>query len=211
MSAETPSPFWQLDEPLILGSGSRTRQHILQSAGIPLQIIHPHVDEAAIAATLLSTGVEPREIAIALAHAKAEAVSRLVAADRLVLTADQTLEWNGRLMMKPKNRAEAALHLSHLRGKTHQLHSAAVLRKGDAVLWAGVQSASLHMRAFSEAFLIRYLDAIGSAATQSVGSYQIEALGAQLFDAIEGEHTTILGLPLFPVLHALRDCGALPE
>lgn len=205
------TPFWQEDTPLLLGSGSRTRRGILEAAGIPLEIIHPHVDEAAIAATLVVSNTPPREIAVALAHAKGEAISRLIPAARLILTADQTLDLDGQLLMKPQTRAQAAIHLSRLRGTTHHLHSAAVLRRGETILWAGVQSASLRMRNLSDTFILHYLDEMGALATQSVGSYQIEGLGAQLFDEIDGEHTTILGLPIFPVLHALRDCGALPE
>lgn len=200
--------FWKAQQPLLLGSGSATRRAILEAVGIPLEIIHPHVDEQAIATSLLMEGNNPKEIAIALAHAKAEAISRKMPG-HLVLTADQTLDLENHLLMKPKDLASASLQLSRLRGKTHYLHSAAVLCRGEKTLWAGVQSAAMHMRNFSDDALMRYLDAMGNKLLTSVGCYQIEGLGAQLFDHIEGEHTTILGLPIYPVLHALRDCGAL--
>jgi septum formation protein len=201
-------PFWRAEHPLVLASASPTRRALLEGAGVPLEILKAPVDEKAIAASLLEESTAPREIAIALAHVKAEAAS-WKAPDRLLLTADQTLDHAGSLLMKPVDRAHARRQLLRLRGETHALHSAAVLRRGERVLWAGVASAALTMRGFSELFLETYLDAIGPEICQTVGGYRLEALGIQLFDTVEGDHATILGLPLTPVLHALRDGGFL--
>jgi septum formation protein len=204
----TPSPFWLSPEPLILASGSAARRALLEAARVPLEILKASVDEGAIARTLHLQRETPHAIAIALAHAKAEAGSRK-APNRLILAADQTLDHQGKLLMKPANRAHARGQLLVLRGDLHFLHSAAVLRKGDRVLWAGVASARLTFRTFSDAFLEAYLDAMGETICDTVGGYQIEALGPHLFEEIEGDHATILGLPLLPVLHALRDLGCL--
>lgn len=204
----TASPFWLSPEPLVLASGSAARRALLEAARIPLEIQKAPVDEAAIARTLLLQRETPHAIAIALAHAKAEAASRKLP-DRLVLAADQTLDHQGKLMMKPENRVHARRQLLALRGDPHFLHSAAVMRRGDRVLWAGVASARLTFRAFSDVFLETYLDTMGEAICETVGGYQLEALGPHLFEEIEGDHATILGLPLLPVLHALRDLGCL--
>lgn len=200
--------FWKAGQSLQLASGSVARRQMLEAAGIPLEIVRAPVDEGAIAATLLETRKTPTEIAIALAHAKAEAAARRHP-DGLLLAADQTLDHQGRLLMKPADKDHARAQLLSLRGTEHRLHSAAVLRRGNAVLWAGIASASLRMRHFSEAFLDTYLETIGPLVTTSVGGYQLEALGIHLFDSIEGDHSTILGLPLIPVLHALRDLDCL--
>lgn len=202
------SNFWLAEKPLLLASGSVTRRALLESAGLPVEVLKAPVDEKAIAATLLEERTPPREIAIALAHAKAEAASRK-APDRPLLAADQTLDHAGSLMMKPVDRDHARQQLVRLRGKTHYLHSAVVLRRGDTVLWSGVSSAALTMRAFSDGFLEAYLDKMGRTICETVGGYQLEALGAHLFEDIEGDHSTILGLPMMPVLHALRDLGFL--
>ncbi|MCZ8184118.1 MAG: Maf family protein [Beijerinckiaceae bacterium] len=200
--------FWKAGQPLLLASGSATRRQMLEAAGIPLEVVRAPVDEGAIAAALLETRKTPAEIAIALAHAKAEAAARRHPGE-LLLAADQTLDHQGRLLMKPADRPHARAQLMSLRGTEHLLHSAAVLRRGDAVLWAGIASASLRMRNFSEVFLDAYLERMGAVVTTTVGGYQLEALGIHLFDAIEGDHSTILGLPLIPVLHALRDLDCL--
>lgn len=200
--------FWLQEQPLVLASGSLARRAMLEAAKIPIEILRAAVDEAAIAATLLEQNESPQAIAIALAHAKAEAATRKMP-DRFILAADQTLDHRGRLLMKPVDRENAWQQLRALRGTPHFLHSAAVLRKGDRVLWAGTASARLTMRSFSDAFLEAYLDAIGPAVCETVGGYQLEALGPHLFEEIEGDHATILGLPLIPVLHALRDLGCL--
>jgi septum formation protein len=204
----TGNSFWREAQPLALASGSVTRRQLLEAAGLPVEVIRAPVDEGAIAAALLETRTPPDEIAIALAHAKAEAAARKHP-DRLLLAADQTLNHAGRLLMKPADRIHAKQQLMRLRDSDHQLHSAAVLRRGDTVLWAGIASATLQMRAFSTAFLDQYLDAMGATVTTTVGGYQLEGLGVHFFSAIDGDHATILGLPLVPILHALRDLGSL--
>lgn len=204
----TGTGFWRAAQPLALASGSVTRRQLLEAAGVPIDVIRAPVDEGAIAAALLETRTPPDEIAIALAHAKAEAAARKHP-DRLLLAADQTLNLAGRLLMKPADRLHAKQQLMRLRDNDHQLHSAAVLRRGDTVLWAGIASATLQMRAFSPDFLEQYLDAMGDTVTTTVGGYQLEGLGVHLFAAIDGDHATILGLPLIPILHALRDLGSL--
>lgn len=204
---KTP-PLWLDPQPLVLASGSAARRELLQACGIPLEIVKPHVDEKAIAASLLETRTTPAEIAIALAHAKAEAVARKYP-DRIVLAADQTLDDEGVLFMKPASREGARVQLMRLSGRMHQLHSAAALHQGEKVLWAGITSASLVMRPLSEAFIDLYLAHMGHIVMDTVGGYQLEALGAHLFSEVVGDHATILGLPLFGVLYALRDIKAL--
>lgn len=204
----TPSVFWTAEEPLVLASGSITRRLLLESAGIPVEVVRAPVNESSIAATLLEQRETPAGIAIALAYAKAEAAARRWP-ERLLLAADQTLDHEGRLLMKPVDSEQARRQLLGLRGQRHELHSAAVLRRGDEVLWSGIDSASLRMRTFSDAFLELYLAATGDVITTTVGGYQLESLGVQLFESIRGEHSTILGLPLIPVLHALRDLNIL--
>lgn len=200
--------FWLGDAPLVLASGSSARRALLEACGLPLEIIKPHVDEKAIAATLLENRHAPAEIAIALAHAKAEAAA-LKHPHRFVLAADQTLDLDGSLFMKPADRAAARTQLRRLSGKTHQLHSAAALRRGETLVWAGISSATLIMRELDPEFLELYLDAMGSKVTDTVGGYEIEVLGPHLFSEIVGDHATILGLPLFGVLYALREAGVL--
>ena len=200
--------FWRGETPLVLASGSAARRVLLESCGLPLDIIKPHVDEKAIAASLLESAHSPAEIAIALAHAKAEAVA-LKHPARLVLAADQTLDLDGSLFMKPVDRASAKAQLLRLSGKAHHLHSAAALRRGDTLLWAGISSATLIMRDLKTGFVDAYLEAMGERVTQTVGGYEIEGLGPHLFSEIVGDHATILGLPLFGVLYALREAGVL--
>ena len=200
--------FWLGAKPLILASGSSARKALLEAAAIPIRIVKPRVNEKAIAATLLETRTTPAEIAIALAHAKAEAVAQSLP-DEYILAADQTLDHDGSLFMKPVDRAGAAAQIRRLRGAEHQLHSAAVLRRGETVLWAGISSATLVMRDFPDSFLEAYLDAMGEKLMTTVGGYEIEALGPHLFSEIVGDHATILGLPLFGVLYALREAGLL--
>jgi septum formation protein len=202
------APFWLDSAPLVLGSGSAARRQLIEACRIPVEIIIPRVDERAIAAALLETRACPSEIAVALAHAKAEAVSRHHP-KRLILAADQTLDHAGSLFMKPADRQAARAQLLRLRGDEHQLHSAAVLRQGDHVLWSGVSSATLIMRSFSDRFLDHYLDEMGDRLLQTVGGYEIEAIGVHLFSEVIGDHATILGLPLLGLLYALRDLKKL--
>lgn len=200
--------FWLEPEPLVLASGSAARRALLEAASIPLEIIKPDVDEEPIARQLETDKASPKAIAAALALAKGSDVS-LRHPQRLVLAADQTLDLDGSLGMKAPSLEAARGQLLALRGRDHQLHSAAVLLRGGKPLWQGVASARLTMRGFSTPFLDAYMLAMGGKLLGTVGAYELEALGPHLFAEIEGDHATILGLPLFALLEALREQGAL--
>ncbi len=202
------SRLWLAASPLLLASGSVTRRTMLKAAGIPVEAIKPQVDERAVEAPLREEGSTPDAVAIALAGAKALVVSR-GHADRIVLGADQTLTCDGEAFHKPATLAQAAEQIAALAGRTHELHSGFVLARDGIALAEGVAVARLTMRALSPDVIARYLDSAGSAALSSVGGYQIEGPGAQLFDRIEGDHFTILGLPLLAVFAALRDLDVL--
>lgn len=202
------SSFWLDAAPLVLASGSVARRALLEAAGIPLEILKAPVDETAIANSRMADGETPRALALTLARAKSVAAAEKLPG-RVILTADQTLDHDGTLMMKARSRAEAATQLRGLRGRAHCLHAAACLSRNGSVIWADVTSATLTMRDFSDAFLQSYLDAMGESVCDTVGGYQLEALGPHLFEAIAGDHATILGLPLQPLLAALRQTGLL--
>lgn len=193
---------------LVLASASAARRRLLSAAGLVFAVDPADIDESATKDRLLRAGAAPAEIAEALAREKAAAVAAR-RPDDVVIAADQVLALGDRLFDKPRDMAEAADHLRALRGRRHTLWSAAVLRRGDAVLWAGVEPAHLDMRAFSDAFLASYLGAAGESVLSSVGAYALEGLGAHLFAGIEGDHFTVQGLPLFALLDALRAHGAL--
>jgi len=194
--------LWLLPEPLVLASRSPVRHSIMEAAGIPVEIQPADVNERAIEAT--ATAAAPGEVAILLARAKALAVGSRMPA-RIVLGADQTLALGARRFSKPAGRSAAREQLLALRGRTHELHSAVALVRNDRVLYQTVQVARLTMRSFSDAFLDRYLRAAGDAVTTSVGAYQLERTGIHLFERIEGDYFTILGLPLLPVLAFCRE------
>jgi septum formation protein len=190
-----------------LASMSATRAELLRRAGLNIHIQHPGVDEEAVKAGLLAVEVKPRDIADALAEAKAMKVSRQKVG--LVIGADSTLELEGLLYDKPRDLAEAREHLLALRGKRHKLHSAVVIADAGQPIWRHVATSILTVRSFSDAFLDNYLAAEGDALLSSVGCYRLEGLGAQLFSAIEGDYFAILGLPLLPVLDFLRIRGII--
>lgn len=192
---------------LVLASLSPTRARLLAEAGVAFSIKGSGVDEQALKAQSLADGHDPRRIAEALSQAKALAVSPRIAA--LVIGADQTLDLDGRLFDKPASLAEARAQLLRLRGTQHQLHSAVTLARGDAVIWREVGTVTLRMRAFSDAFLDAYLADEGDELLACVGAYRLEGRGAQLFDVIEGDYFSVLGLPLLPLLAALRTEGYL--
>lgn len=202
------SSFWLAKEPLALASGSITRRKMLEDAKIPLEIVRAPVDEGRLAADLLAADANPALIAAELARAKLEAAMALLP-NRLILAADQTLDQDGQLGMKSPTREGARDALRRLRGKRHHLHSAACLALDGKVVWQGLESAALTMRDFSDAFLEAYMVAMGDTLLDSVGGYQLEALGIHLFERVEGDHAVILGLPLRSVLDALRRLGAL--
>jgi septum formation protein len=192
---------------VILASTSRARAALLAGAGIDAEAFAPGVDEAALKAGLGAEGASPRDIADALAEAKAVKVSRRRGG--LVIGADMTLDLDGALYDKPASLAEARTHLLAFRGRTHSLHSAVVIAEEGAPVWRHVSSARLTLRAFSDAFLDAYIAGEGEALLTAVGCYRLEGLGAQLFERIEGDYFSILGLPLLPVLAYLRERGAV--
>ena len=202
------STLWLAAQPLLLASGSMTRRDMLVAAGVPVEIARPEIDERAIEAPLVAGGAPPEAVAAALACAKALAVSQ-ARPGRLILGADQTLTCDGEAFHKPPTRMAAADQIAALAGRTHELHSAFVIARDGAPIIEGAAVARLTMRDLSPGFIISYLDAVGNAALSSVGGYQVEGAGAQLFERIEGDHFTILGLPLLPVLAALRDLSIL--
>jgi len=191
-------------ERLILASKSAARRAMLSDAGVPFVVQVADVNEDA----LKTPGVDPVELAVELARAKALAVSRHDA-DAWVLGADQTLAFDGGLVSKAATLDAARERLSAMRGRTHQLHSGAALARNGQVVWSGVDTVEMRMRDFSDAFLDAYLAAEGEALLSCVGSYRLEGLGAQLFEAVEGDYFTVLGLPLWPVLAELRRAGVI--
>lgn len=202
---ETGSPLVRLASPLILGSASASRAALLKGAGLDFTIEPAGVDEDAIRKVLArGNGSGPADVAEVLARAKAETVSERNPG-ALVIGADQVLAMGSQLFEKPKDMETARRVLLTLRGKTHQLHSAVALARGGTVYWAHVETANLTMRALTPQQIGRYLAAAGEAALASVGAYQLEALGVHLFDKIDGDYFTILGLPLLPLLAKLRE------
>lgn len=190
---------------LVLASGSRSRRQMLDAAGLTFAVAPTDVDERAIRETLQAdeSGIEPADVAEVLARAKAETISRQHL-NALVIGADQILALDDEIFEKPADLAGARRHLQKLRGRTHQLHSAVVLAANGEVVWAQVDTASLTMHAFSADFLETYLTLAGTVICNSVGAYQLESQGVQLFERIEGDYFTILGLPLLPLLAELR-------
>lgn len=193
---------------LILASTSPYRQAILRDAGLDFEAVAPGIDERAAEAPLKGSGATPQEVAEILAAAKALAVSERYPA-ALVIGCDQTLSLGGEILHKPANMEEARRRLLALSGKTHQLNSAVVLASGGQVIWQHVGVASLTMRHLDPAYVGRHLAAVGDKALSSVGAYQIEGQGIQLFEKVEGDHFTIVGLPLLPLLAELRRLKAI--
>lgn len=190
---------------VILASKSAARTAVLKSAGVAFETAVSGVDEDAVKTALLAEGQGAKAIAEALAELKAQKISQSRAG--LVIGADQTLEFDGRLYDKAETVEEARARLKLLRGKPHQLHSAVVVAKDGAPIWRDMVTASLTMRDFSDDFLEDYLAREGEAALGSVGCYRLESLGAQLFSKIEGDYFAILGLPLLGLLDLLRNHG----
>jgi nucleoside triphosphate pyrophosphatase len=192
---------------IVLASGSVSRRAMLEGAGLVFTAVVPNVDEEMMRGFLLANGAVAQDIALALAEAKALAVSERHQ-DALVIGSDQVLVCGGRLFEKALDVEGAHATLSALRGRAHRLISAAVVAKNDTVLWRQCGTADMTMREFSDEFLREYLTAEVPQVLGSVGCYRIEGRGVQLFDEIAGDHFTIRGLPLVPVLAALRArCG----
>ena len=193
---------------LILASASPFRRRMLEAAGLSFEVAAADVDEAAIKRGLMERTQMPAEIAATLGAAKALSVSAR-APEALVIGADQVLAFDGELFSKPATLAEARRQLLRLRGQSHQLHTAVALATGEEAVWKLVDTATLTMRSFSEAFLDAYLRQAGERVCHTVGAYEIEGPGIQLFERVEGDIFTIIGLPLLPLLGELRIRGAI--
>ena len=193
--------LWREKNPLILASQSRARQTLLANAGINFEAVPAELDERAVQQA--SRLAAPGDIAALLAREKSLAVSAQLPS-RFIVGADQTLALGSRLFSKPAGRAQAAEQLRALAGGTHELHSAVAVARDGKILFDNVTSARMTMRNLGEAEINAYLDQAGEAVTSSVGAYQLEGLGIHLFERIEGDHFTILGLPLLPLLAFLR-------
>ena len=195
---------------LVLASASKIRARLLEGAGIALEICPAAIDEGSLRDSLRAEGLDGARAAEALAEMKAQQVSRRFPG-RPVLGADQILECDGAWLEKPADLDDARRQLLALRGREHTLHSSAVLVLDGARLWARGEKAVMTMRDFSDDFLAEYLARSGPSVLGSVGAYQLEAMGAQLFSRIDGDYFTILGLPLLPVIDVLREQGMLGE
>jgi septum formation protein len=191
---------------LILGSSSAIRRQLLAAAGVECEVDPPQLDEEAIKAGL----DDAKQIALALATAKAEIVSKRRRPDDWVIGSDSVVSVGSRLFSKPRDRADAAEHLREFSGKEMRLTSAVALARGGTCDWAKADVASLHVRTLSESFIADYLDAEWPEVSYCVGVFRLEGRGVQLFERIEGDHFTILGIPLIPLLGALRERGLLP-
>ncbi|MBI3437971.1 MAG: septum formation protein Maf [Proteobacteria bacterium] len=192
---------------LVLASASAARRRMLEDAGLVFDVIAPVCDEEAAKRQYRAQGRSPHAQAESLAELKARSVSQTSQA--LVIGADQMLAVDGVVLDKPKSAAEAREHLLLLRGRTHELITAAVVAKEGAIVWRVTEAPRLRMRNFSDAFLQDYLDRAGDDVLRSVGAYQLEGLGAQLFERVEGDYFSVLGLPLVPLLTFLRGQGEL--
>jgi septum formation protein len=201
-------PMWLADSPLVLASRSKVRQMLLAGAGVPTDVYPADLDERGLEA---DAKVEaPGEAAALLAREKGLAVARHHPG-RLTLGADQILALGIERFAKPADRAAARVQLRALSGRTHELHSAIAFVKDADVLFEYVEVARLTMRALSDRFLDLYLDSVGGAATASVGAYQLEGPGVQLFERVDGDYFTVLGLPLLAALDFLRRHGCLAQ
>ena len=199
-------PLWLGTSPLVLASQSKVRRALLEAAGLPVEARPARLDERAIEQQAGSAG--PGDVALTLAREKARTVAAM--SERgIVVGCDQTLALGERRFDKPADRAAARRQLMALRGRTHALHSAVVVCRNGSVTFTHIAVARLTMREFSEEFLEAYLDAAGRGVTASVGAYQLERTGIHLFEKIEGDHFTILGLPLPALLGHLRQEGVL--
>jgi septum formation protein len=196
---------WQT-APLILASASATRREMLTAAGIAFDVITAEVDEAAIKTELIGQGADSRAIGLALARAKAEAVSAQHPS-HWVLGGDSIVSIEGAMFSKPRSRDDAAAHLRAFSGRQMALDSSVVLARGGAMVDYASDDAHLEVRSLSDAFIEQYLEAEWPAIAACVGCFRIEGLGVHLFERTTGSHFTILGMPLLPVLDMLRTNG----
>ena len=199
-------PLWLASDPLVLASKSEVRRAVLEAAGLQVVPVPADIDERAIEKRARG----PKDVAMLLAREKAKAVAARMPG-RLVLGADQTLSLGAERFSKPAGRDGARAQLLQLRGKTHELHSGIALVRDAEMLFEDCAVARLTVRNFSEPFLETYLDGAGASVSQSVGGYQLEKTGIHLFEKIEGDHFTILGMPLFSLLPFLRTQKFLVE
>jgi septum formation protein len=199
-------PLWLSPDPLILASRSKVRRKLLAAAGVPVDARPADLDERELEARAPSQ--QPGAVATFLASKKALSVG-VSDPGRLVLGADQLLALDGKRLSKPGDRATARAQLLELSGRTHTLYSAIAFVQNASVQFEYVSTARMTMRSLSDRFLEQYLDLVGGAATESVGAYQLEGLGIQLFERVDGEYFTVLGLPLIQVLDFLRRRGDL--
>jgi len=197
-----------MTERIILASSSPFRRKLLEDAGVAFQAIAAELDERALEAPLADSGMGPEDTATVLAEAKATDVAGRNP-DAITIGADQTLALGDRIFHKPADMAEAREHLLALSGRTHNLNSAVVLARGEEVIWRGLFTASMTMRKLDPGFIGRHLAAVGDQALKSVGAYQYEGRGIQLFEKVEGDYFTIVGLPMIPLLDRLRELGAI--
>jgi septum formation protein len=193
--------------PLILASSSKIRARLLEAAGLAFIVEAPGLDESAMRQAI-SGELDAEDVAEVLARAKAEAVSD-VARGAFVIGADQVLVLDGEILAKPDSMAAARSQLLELSGKSHALHTAVALANGGETLWSHTDTSRLLMRELRPEFIGRYLAAAGEEVLSSVGAYQIEQIGIELFQSIEGDYFSVLGLPLLPLLDALRREGAI--
>ena len=199
---------WLAATPLVLASGSATRRALLQAAGITTEVMKPTIDERRLDIPLRAVGYSQADRALMLARAKTLDVAGKNRS-RIVLGADQTLDAHGHPGTKANSRQEAADYLAQLSGRTHQLHSAFCIAIAGIPVYEAVVSATLHARAYNNQFISDYCDAAGDVLLQSVGCYQYEGLGQHLFAQVEGDHSTILGLPMQPMLDFFRRRGMI--
>jgi septum formation protein len=197
-----------MSDAIVLASGSPFRKKMLADAGLDFNQDRPQIDERAVEKAVEGSGLTPEDLASSLAEAKALDVSQRHPG-KIVIGTDQTLSLGDEVLHKPKDMEEARRRLLALSGKTHQLNSAIVLVRDGEVLWRHVGIARLTMRQLDPGFIGRHLSRVGDKALSSVGAYQIEGEGIQLFESIEGDHFTIVGLPLLPLLDQLRHLGAI--
>lgn len=197
-----------MPETIVLASASPFRRRMLEDAGVAVETARPDIDERAVEAAVEGSGVTPEDLASILAEAKALDVSERMPG-RLVVGADQTLSLGDAVLHKAHDMEEARRRLLALSGRTHALNSAVALARDGHVLWRHVGVARLTMRTLDPGFVGRHLSRVGEGVLGSVGAYQVEGEGIQLFERIEGDHFTIVGLPLLPLLAKLRELGAI--
>jgi septum formation protein len=194
--------------PLILASQSPFRQMLMENAGLSFRAVAASIDERAIEGELERQAPSPSDVALHLAEAKAREVTGRFP-EALVIGSDQTLSLGDRVFHKPASLDEAKEHLRSFSGQTHALNSAIAMVRDGQTLWRHVSTAKLTMRPISDGFIDRYLSRVGDKVLGSVGAYQLEGQGIQLFDKIEGDYFTIIGLPMLPLLAQLRILGAI--